>query len=333
MQSVTAPYFTLLDLVHGWSEQSRNPPAMILRALCEWAVAGGFPEGSFVDSRGNTISTLDIYMSFRNAFKTNMFDTGITIGEMTVHAPSERWGQPLLSRVLVRAEGMLAFCERTSTLPPRSLLSGFQYFWATLKGDKSPAPPLCPDAEQYAAREFARSNAASVIANLEGILRGLKEGKRRIGFQRVGDGPIDFEFWGDRWCKLAEAARIELNKCGDAELLSRIQSVEAQWIAFRTASLGNGSPQPAPSSVADATGPRRAAGRPVGSGAFTALDAPLVEQMREDLLENPSLSPTAAARRLVSRAAGGGSEESKIKRLTQRYLQKYHTAPVPTASD
>jgi hypothetical protein len=61
-------------------------------------------------------------------------------------------------------------------------------------------------------------------------------------------------------------------------------------------------------------------GRPPGSG-FEAQDADLVAQMVDMVTVNPELTPWQAARELAPRAAGGGTLESKARRLVERYWQ------------
>ena len=192
---------------------------------------------------------------------------------------------------------------------------------------------MCPHADARAAKIFARSHAVGFLGTLEGILRGLKEGHRRIGFQTVEEGPINFEFWGTRWRSSADDARMEIGKCEDAELLKRLESLEYEWVAFVAANSAEPPAEPEQAATTKAAPSKRPPGRPVGSGSLNPLDAPLLEEMREATLENPSLSPTSAARRVVDRAAGGGTEDSKIKRLTQRYLEKFGTETMPHAAD
>jgi hypothetical protein len=62
-------------------------------------------------------------------------------------------------------------------------------------------------------------------------------------------------------------------------------------------------------------GPRRRRGPP----SFEAKDSPLVDEMRSLLTSGQVSSILEAATKVWSRAAGGGSEESKIRRLRIRY--------------
>jgi hypothetical protein len=67
----------------------------------------------------------------------------------------------------------------------------------------------------------------------------------------------------------------------------------------------------------------RPRGRPAGSGSFAASDEPLIAEMRSLIETERTLSPWAAAARVADRAAGGGTHESKIKRLVSRYSEKF----------
>jgi hypothetical protein len=40
------------------------------------------------------------------------------------------------------------------------------------------------------------------------------------------------------------------------------------------------------------------------------------------IIQTDKISPTAAAKRVVARAIGGGTEEAKIKRLVRRYASR-----------
>ena len=61
----------------------------------------------------------------------------------------------------------------------------------------------------------------------------------------------------------------------------------------------------------------RPIGRPPGTG-FAASDRPLVEQIRADLEANPNASLREVASRYADQAIGGGTHESKIRRLERR---------------
>lgn len=62
----------------------------------------------------------------------------------------------------------------------------------------------------------------------------------------------------------------------------------------------------------------RRRGRPKGSGSYAAVDAPLIERMRQLMAEGKAFSPTDAARQIWGEAVGHGDWTSKIKRLVRR---------------
>jgi hypothetical protein len=164
---------------------------------------------------------------------------------------------------------------------------------------------------------------------------------------------IPAAFWG-----MAELD-LEENRAGDEERSVRHwwryqditfnpNRVKARWpvpVIARTAP-----PAPVPEKSADTPGPAdppvqpaqvatpnnaasepvtssgskpKGGGRPPGAGSLAQVDAPLVERMRESIRANRSLSPYAAALTLAGEAQGGGTLESKAKRLTGRYSAKF----------
>jgi hypothetical protein len=62
---------------------------------------------------------------------------------------------------------------------------------------------------------------------------------------------------------------------------------------------------------------------PVSSRGFGRQDAPLVQEMREHIVAERADVPWAATALVVDRAAGGGNEDSKRKRLLGRFLQTF----------
>lgn len=77
----------------------------------------------------------------------------------------------------------------------------------------------------------------------------------------------------------------------------------------------------AKTSVLATSEPRRR-GRPAGSGTYDMHDAPLLDEMASLLTSGAALSPNAAALAVADRAFGGGSQDSKVKRLRDAYLHR-----------
>ena len=71
------------------------------------------------------------------------------------------------------------------------------------------------------------------------------------------------------------------------------------------------------------TSPASTRGRKKGSGSFAQLDAPLVKEMKELIDSGKVVSPHAAATQIADRAKGAGAPESKVRRLINRFNEKF----------
>jgi hypothetical protein len=60
---------------------------------------------------------------------------------------------------------------------------------------------------------------------------------------------------------------------------------------------------------------------------YRSLDAPLVAEMHELIEGGEARSAEDAARAVVNRAAGGGQEDSRVKRLALRYREQHPVGP------
>ncbi len=67
----------------------------------------------------------------------------------------------------------------------------------------------------------------------------------------------------------------------------------------------------------------RSHGRPKGAGSMALSDAPLIERMHDLITRGECTSASAAAQVVVKDANGGGTAESKIRRLVGRYKNKF----------
>jgi hypothetical protein len=336
MSEERSTYIRLLDLAVDWAAAAGMPKELVLRRLCEWAMAGAFPERAFITATGPQVSPFDIYLSFRAVTENDgLFGSGgIYLDGCTIYNNNERWGMHVLAKVLVTAPSVLAFCERTETLAPPSLLSGFSRFLARWNQTKHLAPSECPDANEHAARHQARDFAVGWINSLRTTLSDLRGEPTRFGPRTVPDEPIDFKYLGTKWKKTHDDAQNAIARSHDAGLQQELDSVDAEWVAFvgqMTATIGATETicQSQENSVVlpvhKSERPKRR-GRPSGSGSYEASDALIVEQMRKTLIMEPNLSPTAAAIRFADSAVGGGTPD-KAKRLVERYSVKYGDRP------
>jgi hypothetical protein len=68
---------------------------------------------------------------------------------------------------------------------------------------------------------------------------------------------------------------------------------------------------------------KRGIGRPQGSGSLESEDIKLIDEMRTAIRSGKYPSIAAAARAMVAKAGGAGTEASKEKRLCTRYAERY----------
>jgi hypothetical protein len=66
---------------------------------------------------------------------------------------------------------------------------------------------------------------------------------------------------------------------------------------------------------------------------FRKDDAPLAEEMRQGVASGLYRNAHVAAQKVVGRAVGGGTEESKIKRLLGRYAELSRSEVPPRLND
>ena len=64
-------------------------------------------------------------------------------------------------------------------------------------------------------------------------------------------------------------------------------------------------------------------GRRKGAGSLETMDEPLLQKMRPLIQSHAVASISQAAAKVVNRAAGAGTVESKIKRLARRYNERF----------
>ena len=93
----------------------------------------------------------------------------------------------------------------------------------------------------------------------------------------------------------------------------------------------NGTPKPEPEVRQEGvsnTVPLHSAKRKVHGRDYRELDRKLVEDMHAMIKDGTAKDPTDAARQLANKAEGGGTEESKMKRLVLRYGERFFSAMV-----
>jgi hypothetical protein len=232
--------FQLLRLAAVWALDSGMPPQRVLRNLCDWAIMGVFPDGALVTPAGDKIDPFDIFMSWKTA-TADCGDVALDGNRLS----SSRWGPHLLESVLVSETGIRAFCERTATVLPSLLPARFRWARAGPRADHG-APPACPDAEEQAAKHWARGSAMGGTNSLREILAGLRGRPTRRGLRLFEEGPIDFDRWEKEWNWQLDNALSEARRCGDPQLEQVLRSLDAEWAGFVVAETENRASTPAP---------------------------------------------------------------------------------------
>ncbi|MEY9136485.1 hypothetical protein ACVMII_005380 [Bradyrhizobium diazoefficiens] len=289
-------YIDFVDLVNGWSEQSGELPLLTLRRICDWAISGHFPEGTFLLPNGEPIDLLELYWAMKR-------ETG-------AHAPIDRdYGAKLLNRIIVSKPGIRRFCEQQGVeLPPGvgSLKSSLR----RLVGKPGHlGPPDCPGGPAAAVRREAIDWATAGLDTSEYLIAATQHSIRGVHER-------DLDPWHD------DGPKFEASN--EPGLRAKPDELGSEWKIIDTAARPSCEVIAEPVQMLDSQS-RRSAGRPPGSGSYQAGDLELVEEMRADILAGKHTSIAAAARARVSRAAGFGSEASKEKRLTTRYSERYPT--------
>lgn len=244
MISLTNQFVPLPDLAESWARETGLTREMMLRRLCDWAVAGGFPDGSFVDISGDKIDTLDIYLSCRSAQADHR---EMTVGRAS-YLDGGRLGLRLLAGVLVTTAGIEAFCSQTGARLFATKSGG--WFGLFQKVDPPDPPPPCPQAEGIAAAIQNRRFAIGLLGSLRSLLDGLqgKPGRHRV--KRDLAEPIHWEWWAGEWTKTRASAQATIGATACSELAEELAALDAEWERFvedeteRFARHGTGLPAP-----------------------------------------------------------------------------------------
>lgn len=292
-------YILLEDLVNDWSDQSGELPLLTLRRICDWAVCGRFPERTFLRPSGHLVDVLELNWAMRS--------------HIGVHAPITRdQATQLLEGVIVSKAGIRSFCEHFCVALPSGVHSLKSRVLQFIHRPKHLGPPDCPDGALVAARLEATEWALGKLGTLEKLLWVLRQHPNRA----VTESEIASWHWQ------YEDARSMVEASQDPQLREELGDLEREWKRLTTIEELGSEAAPHGSKLPDLP-QRRSVGRPPGSGSYELEDLKLVEEMRADLLSGAYTSLTAAARARVSRAAGGGTEASKIRRLITRFDERY----------
>jgi hypothetical protein len=331
-------YIPFLALAAEWAAESGMPSEFALRNVCEWTIAGAFPPDSLRTPTGASVAPFDVYLSSLALIQSGELshNSSIKLGRFTLVNGEQRWGLRCLSEILVNVTDILAFCERTNTLPPPSVSRGAKRIWVRWARTPHLAPPPFPDAENIAIRFHEHELAVGTMNRMRSCLNKLQGTQSPPRNMRQPSEPIDLKYYQAQWDTDREFAKASIENSGDTALLQPLRELEDDWAAFIAQEQLLGAPEPPaeePSRVdpgdEEAPGPAERTsrrGRPPGSGSFESADAPLIEEMHAAILRDPTLSVSAAAALVVDRAKGGGTPQSKVRRLIERYSEKFGAA-------
>jgi hypothetical protein len=296
---------------------------------------GAFPPDALIRPNGDSVEPLDVYLSYLAMAQTgDAFSPTIRLGAWSLGNTNDLWGARLLRDIIIALPDVLKFCEHTQTLPPPGLVGRWQR--RRLRGHLHHlAPPYCEGAEREAIRRNERLHAIAMMNTAQSHLAGLQGKPGRHLYSRDLKEPLDVQFWRDRWNEdRTRIAKHMQSAAGSDELQTRLAALAYDWATFLASEEAqNESRKASPdahipaeegelSPATPATGRR---GRPLNSGSYKELDAPLVEEMHRARTDNPALSAHAAALDVAPRAKGGGILASKVRRLMKRYSEKFHS--------
>ena len=326
-------YIPFLTLAAEWAAESGMTPEFALR--CEWTIAGAFPPDSLKTRTGASVAPLDVYLSSQAIIQSGELSqsSSIQLGRFSLVNGEQRWGLRCLSEILVHVRDILAFCERTNTLLPPSISRGPKRIWVRWTRTAHLAPPPFPDAENIAIRCHEHELAVGTMNRMRSRLSNLQGTQSSTRNMRQPGEPIDLKYYQAQWDADREFAKASIESSGETALLQPLRELDDEWAAFiaqeellRVSEPPAEEPFGADLGDVEKPGPTERTsrrGRPPGSGSFEAADAPLIEEMHAAILGDSTLSISAAASLVVGRAKGGGTPQSKVRRLTERYAEKF----------
>ena len=297
---------SLKNVTHEWSLQGGEPTPLTLRRICDWAICGAFPDGTFVFPNGEKVDLLDLHRSMRVA-------TGLGApinGERAID---------LLQEAIVSIAGVEVYCGSVGVQPPRSIKTLTSRLRSLFDKPKYLSPPDCPESAEVIAQLEAKSSADALINTLNSILK-QDQDQDRQGFDISAEA-------NERWLRYVNLAESYSEPSKDPDIQRQLDALKHEWdsLKFAKGSVANlETPQVAEGGGAESTErKKRAIGRPTGSGSLERGDLKLVEEMRIGLARGEYLSIAAAAKAVVSKAGGAGTYSSREKRLTKRYSERH----------
>jgi hypothetical protein len=300
MALASPKYKSLMNVVDEWSAESGDLPPVTLRRICDWAICGGFPEGTFALPTGQAIDLLELHRAMR-----------IALG---MGAPiNQDLAFEILRRAIVSKDGIKDYCERIGIDPPRSMRTLRSRFRVSKRGHSGPTE--CPNSAKVVGQLEAGCTAIGFMNTIE------KLPKRRDCINAEVEARAN-----ERWLCYLEHAQPHADASGDPEIQRRLAALRHDWEGPKTLT-NEPSAGSRHSEESSGSGPaddkKRGIGRPQGSGSWEIDDLKLVKEMRQKITSGEFRSITAAAKAMLPKAPGSGTDASKEQRLRKRYSEKY----------
>ena len=122
-------------------------------------------------------------------------------------------------------------------------------------------------------------------------------------------------------------ALLELRTGSVIEIFDLSDGKNGNRLAVGTNAQDDPAASATPDALPPSIKPHRPGKRQTNGLDYSTDDAPLVDEMSKLMAAGKARSPEDAARQVVSRAKGGGQEDSEVKRLAKRYREKSAGSP------
>lgn len=213
-------------------------------------------------------------------------------------------------------------------------MADWQRAWAALSNAERRLPSAILVVGHFIARVQPR--IANIVEVEESISEAIQSG--RLGCWAVANGVGDhmalpeahradmriYDHGDDRHGAYIAPADLRPGATRWCELRFKREELMREWPDPPAPLSGTASVVESEIAKDDRTSVKAAArGRPAGVGGLAGLDSPLIAEMHAWIGQCEGRSIFAAAQRVADKAAGGGTFESKVKRLAARYSEKF----------
>jgi hypothetical protein len=211
----------LWELADAWADAAGQPRIMVLGNLCDWVMAGAFPDGSVLTFKGEPVDASTIYLAGRAAAAS---DGSVHMEGFFTVTLSEADKQ-MLREIVISESGLRAFCHATSTQLPSFLRRKPIWPWKRVAAAGNVAPPPCAGVEARAALVIGLQRAESLLQELR---RQLKDARgRRTGSEATFDEAA-LGYSRRRWDSSKQLLLGILSKLGDAKRSDELARLDAE---------------------------------------------------------------------------------------------------------